>query len=249
MKNKEEIVVNVVDGVAFDAATLPHVHKIRDGVVCSTDVRGYSEAHEGTPTEILVDSDNGFIPLWDSGVTLRWRFDNRALAILRDSDLIADRVRTLFSEAVEQWGDACPVSFEENADLWDFQITVSDQKKCSRSGCTLASAFFPGPWREKLIVYPTLFEQSYEEQVETFVHELGHIFGLRHFFAKIREERWASEIFGTHSKFSIMNYGEDSVLTRADQDDLIALYRGAWARRLTEINGTPVRLFRPYHEK
>ena len=47
------------------------------------------------------------------------------------------------------------------------------------------------------------------EQVETLVHEIGHVFGLRHIFALISETEWPAEIFGKQVKFSIMNYGGD----------------------------------------
>ena len=52
-----------------------------------------------------------------------------------------------------------------------------------------------------------MFTQSPEEQVETLIHEIGHVFGLRHFFAQLSETAWASEVFGTHDPLSIMNYG------------------------------------------
>jgi len=83
--------------------------------------------------------------------------------------------------------------------------------------------------------------------VETLIHEIGHIFGLRHFFANISEKEWPSEIFGTHSKFSIMNYGEHSMLTHDDRDDLRRLYELAWRGALTHINGTPIQLVRPFN--
>ncbi|MBA3285358.1 MAG: hypothetical protein H0U27_09930 [Nitrosopumilus sp.] len=79
------------------------------------------------------------------------------------------------------------------------------------------------------------------------IHEIGHIFGLRHFFANISESQWPSEIFGVHSKFSIMNYGELSALTDDDKKDLKSLYRSVWKGEIKEINGTPIRLVKPYH--
>ncbi|WP_210202640.1 reprolysin-like metallopeptidase [Sinorhizobium sp. BJ1] len=93
-----------------------------------------------------------------------------------------------------------------------------------------------------------MFEQVREEQVETVAHELGHVFGLRHFFAKVSEAGYASEIFGAHDKRSIMNYGADSMLTKTDIDDLIRLYQLAWSGALTKINGAPIRLMRPFSQ-
>lgn len=92
-----------------------------------------------------------------------------------------------------------------------------------------------------------MFEQTEQEQVETLAHEIGHIFGLRHFFAPESETAWPSEIFGEHTRFSIMNYGRDSYMTDADRRDLKLLYQSAWSGALTNINGTPIKLVRPYH--
>ena len=117
---------------------------------------------------------------------------------------------------------------------------------CSPQGCVLASAFFPDAGRHELVIYPTMFQQVREEQVETLIHEIGHVFGLRHFFANISETAWPSQIFGTHDKFSIMNYGSFSTLTEADLNDLTRLYQLAWSGQLTNINGTPIRFVRPY---
>jgi hypothetical protein len=118
--------------------------------------------------------------------------------------------------------------------------------QCSAFGCVLAGAFFPDGGRHELELYPKMFTQVRKEQVDTFIHEIGHVFGLRHFFASVSETAWPSEIFGRHNKFSIMNYGQLSELTDADKDDLTLLYQSAWGGELTHINGTPIRLVKPY---
>jgi Metallo-peptidase family M12B Reprolysin-like len=92
-----------------------------------------------------------------------------------------------------------------------------------------------------------MFRESKNEQLETLVHEIGHIFGLRHFFAQVSEKEWPSQIFGKHQKFSIMNYGQNSMLTKYDKADLKNLYRLAWAGELTAINGTPIKFVKPFH--
>jgi len=43
-----------------------------------------------------------------------------------------------------------------------------------------------------------------------------------------------------------MNYGTDSAMGAADIRDLKLLYQAVWSGRLRVINGTPVRLFRPF---
>jgi Metallo-peptidase family M12B Reprolysin-like len=118
---------------------------------------------------------------------------------------------------------------------------------CDINGCVLASAFFPDAGRHKLVLYPQMFSQSRQEQMETLIHEIGHVFGLRHFFADVSETAWPSQVFGAHKPFSIMNYGSKSVLTLDDRADLKRLYQLAWKGQLTQINGTPIKLVKPFH--
>ena len=92
-----------------------------------------------------------------------------------------------------------------------------------------------------------MLTQSRKEQVDTLTHEIGHIFGLRHFFADVRESAFPSEVFGEHRPFSIMNYGSQSELTDDDKADLKRLYQAAWSGELTEINGTQIRHVKPFN--
>jgi hypothetical protein len=168
------------------------------------------------------------------------------MAMFASPDAARTAIRDLMGKAILAWGDAAPIKFAYRDDAWDFEIVMRQTDRCSISGCVLASAFFPDAGRHKLVIYPKLFAQSSKEQVETLVHEIGHVFGLRHFFANIRETDAPSEIFGTHNPLSIMNYGNQSELTEADRRDLKRLYQVAWSGELTEINGTEIRLVRPF---
>ena len=224
------------------------VHEYGNKHICTTDGIGYATPGNKSPLEIVVDSSEGFIPLWDEDVVIRWEFDEQSLAFFTNTDEIKNYVRGLMGEALLKWGDAAPIRFSENSKAWDFKLRIQSEDNCNPRGCTLARAFFPDPGRNDLLLFPKMFEQSRKEQVDTVIHELGHIFGLRHFFAKISENQWPSEIFGEHKPFSIMNYGELSELTEDDKDDLALLYDLVWSGELTEINGTPIRLFKPYHD-
>jgi len=200
-----------------------------------------------SPLEIVVDASEGFIPLWAKDTTLRWRFRESSLRQFRNPSAAKTSIRKLLGEALLAWGDSAPVKFAERTDAWDFEIVVRDADNCNANGCVLASAFFPDGGRHQLFVYPKMFQQSRQEQIETLAHEIGHAFGLRHFFANLSETDFPSQIFGVHSKFSIMNYGEDSRLTADDRRDLKRLYQLAWSGQLTQINGTPIKFVRPFH--
>lgn len=225
----------------------PHVHMIRKGVRCDTEKRGHSASRGRSPFEIVVDASEGFVPLWAKDSTLRWRFRESSFQVFDNPTAAKAAVEKLFAKSILAWGDAVPVKFARREDAWDFEIVMKQADDCDANGCVLASAFFPDAGRHKLYLYPKMFEQSKQEQLETLVHEIGHIFGLRHFFALISEGEWPAKIFGKHSKFSIMNYGADSMLTAADRADIKKLYQTAWAGQLTKINGTPIKFVRPFH--
>ena len=227
-------------------AEQPYVHIYGKGVVCETEQRGHATPRGRSPLEIVVDASNGFIPLWAEGVTLRWRFNARSMALFVDPEAAQTYLRSLLGSALLLWGDWLPVRFTEVADRWDFEIAVNAQENCSPNGCTLARAFFPDAGQHDLLIYPTMFEQPFQEQVETLAHEVGHVFGLRHFFANISEQAWASEIFGKHEPFSIMNYGSESVMSDNDREDLQRLYTGAWSGEIVDVNGTPIELVQPF---
>jgi len=223
------------------------VHVLGPGIICDTEPRGHATPEGRSPLEIVVDASEGFIPLWATDVTLRWRFRESSMALFANPEDAKVEIRNLFGEALLAWDKAAPVAFTEDVDVWDFEVVVKSGDNCTPSGCVLASSFFPDTGRHQLMLYPKMFTQSRKEQVDTLIHEIGHVFGLRHFFAQISEKAWPSEIFGTHSKFSIMNYGSLSELTSEDKNDLTRLYQSIWAGSLTDINGTPIRLFKPYH--
>jgi hypothetical protein len=229
----------------------PEIHMYKAGgsfCRCDTEARGHATPQGRSPAEIRLDASNGFVPLWAKDVFLKWRFRESALASRPNRAAIKAKIRALFGAALVAWGDSAPITFKEDADVWDFEIVVRSTDDCDSQGCVLASAFFPDPGRHRFVVYPRMFTQEPKEQVDTFIHELGHIFGLRHWFANISETAWPSELFGTDSKFSIMNYGDDSELTSKDKADLKKLYELVRSGALTHINGTPIRLMRPFHE-
>lgn len=219
------------------------IQRLGKGIICRTDYR----ARKKSPFEIVLDATEGFIPLWAENLVLRWRFNETSLAVFQQPEAIKTKIRDLLNSAITAWGDAAPIRFTEASDNSDFEIVVEKNDDCSPQGCTLAQAFFPDAGRHQLYVFPKMFGQSKKEQVDTLTHEIGHVFGLRHFFAPDLETPWPSEIFGENKPFSIMNYGDKSELTDADRSDLKKLYKSAWSGQLTNINGTPIKFVRPFH--
>jgi Metallo-peptidase family M12 len=232
----------------FDRAKKGHAHVFgKKKFRCMTDSLGHPTPDNKPTVELVVNVSQGFIPLWVNDTILRWRFQEQSLVQFADPEAAKSAVRTLMGQALVGWGDAAPVKFTEANDAWDFEISLNETDDCDINGCVLARSFFPDGGRHEFFIYPIMFKQSNQEQVETIEHELGHTFGLRHFFAKISETGSPSEIFGKHKAFTIMNYGAKSTLTKTDRDDLARLYSMARAGTLKEINGTKIRLVRPFH--
>ena len=231
------------------AATKLHRYGSDHSRLCCTEDRGYKTPNNRGPAELVLDASDGFIPLWTAGRTLHYRFDEKSMKYFQNPTKAKSAILTLFGEAVLAWGDAAPIRFTENIDTYDFEIYMNRvDDGDDETGYVLASAFFPASGRDRLALYPKMFQQSGKEQIETLIHEIGHIFGLRHFFAMELESAWPSEIFGAHNKFSIMNYGSDSVLTGEDRADLKRLYDQVWSGALRKINGTPIVQVKPYHD-
>jgi hypothetical protein len=231
-----------------ETATDNRIHQVKAGVRCDTESRGHATPRGRSPLEIVVDASEGFVPLWAKETTLRWTYRESSFDRFANPAAAKEKVKELLGNAILAWGDAAPVKFAEHDDSWDFEIVMKAADDCDSNGCVLASAFFPDAGRHQLYVYPRMFEQEPQEQVETLIHEIGHAFGLRHFFALVSETAWPAEVFGTHKKFSIMNYGPDSKLTADDKSDLKRLYQLAWSGQLTHINGTPVKFVKPFHD-
>lgn len=223
------------------------VHVFGNGIVCATDTRGHDTPGGRSRFDLWLDATEGHIPLWAKGVTLRWRFQEQSFEPFEDPAGVQSEIRRLLGEAVMAWGNAAPVKFTERKDNWDFEVAIREHDRCSPKGCVLARAFFPDPGQHELIIYPKLFSQDSKEQHETLIHEIGHVFGLRHFFANIDEKEWPSVLFGKNKRFTIMNYGPNSMLTDDDKIDLAQLYQMVWSGQLTEINGTRIKLMEPFH--
>ncbi|KAG0349367.1 hypothetical protein BG005_011022 [Podila minutissima] len=237
------------ESISVKEESFPLVHLYNGGHECVTDSIGQATPKGRSLTDLRVDASKGFIPLWEENVILHYRFQERTLQQRDDPEGTKATIRRLFSAALDAWGEAAPVRFKEDDENWDFEIAVRN----ANEGGVLASAFFPDAGRHELLIYPLMFDQPEDEQVDTLIHELGHVFGLRHFFADVREPGFPSELFGTNSKFSIMNYEnpdtpeEESALTVNDLNDLYRLYQLTWSKELKQINRTPIVLFKPFH--
>ncbi|KAF9271631.1 hypothetical protein BGZ68_003279 [Mortierella alpina] len=230
----------------------PSTHFFLKECLCVTGERAPTKR---SPLDIVVGT-RGIIPLWVKGTVLRYRFNHTSAVALTKLGKSKEEILRLFNKAVGKWGDAAPVKFIKDDVAWDFEFDVRKDTFCFDGGCVLASAFFPDTGRHQLVIYSSMFDHGESEQVETLVHELGHIFGLRHWFAKDEDGNgWNSVVFGRNNPVTIMNYDDkktltdESTFTDDDKNDLIQLYNSAWSGGLTLINKTPIMLFESFSSR
>ncbi|QDU23395.1 reprolysin-like metallopeptidase [Urbifossiella limnaea] len=207
-------------------------------VVCSTEQR----TDPNLP--IVVGGEAPEVRLWVAGTVLRWRCRKASFVFFSEPKKAMDGVKKLVTKAMGAWGAAAPVKLAYDEDDWDFEVVMNPADNRVGGGYTLARAFFPGGAQRMLMLYPRLFSLPETGVVATLCHELGHVFGLRHFFA-VEQEGGTAVPFGEHRPKTIMNYGPNSTLTAADKADLARLYKEARAGTLTKLGRWPVKLVKP----
>jgi predicted Zn-dependent protease len=177
---------------------------------------------------IVVGLDNE-IPRWAPGSTVNYAtyadgYPTENDAIYAANALIA---------AADEWNAIdFGVKFKWVADLDEAAFVLQyggDQ------GTTLASAYFPNTNALNTVsVYSYAFDKSpqtsdrgtfknYEIMQNVFVHELGHVLGLRHEFAIEQEGAGAIRLFSTDPE-SVMSYNFPPQIQESDKTDVKKFY-------------------------
>ena len=115
---------------------------------------------------------------------------------------------------------------------------------------TLASAFFPNKVQEVRVYDKTLVEPDWRKVLKnSFLHEIGHIIGLRHEFANDPDPdnenkpfETPAQRFGSVNPHSVMSYDDVNNINEMDKNDVIAFYKLA---NRSLINGAPITDYTP----
>jgi len=156
-----------------------------------------------SPVDIVVGL-NKECPRWVPGSVVKWAVWQKGFSTPEDANFAANQ----FAIATQVWNDAnIGVTFE-----WVHYAKDATFVLChgGAKGGVLASAFFPnGNDLDYVFVYDSSFRTLWKPHMwRIFVHELGHVLGLRHEFAIEREGLGAVRL-GQPDENSIMTYRKD----------------------------------------
>ncbi|OQO07397.1 hypothetical protein B0A48_07094 [Cryoendolithus antarcticus] len=178
----------------------------------------------------------GRIPRWKRGVEINFAAYSGGYPKLEDAVYAARQLNcaALYWNSLE-----VGVTFKWVGRLADAEFVLGyggDQ------GNTVARAFFPNANDlNNLFVYKRAFDSDTKPAMwRFFLHELGHVLGLRHEFARI--EGGAVQ-WGNDDPLSVMNYRKEAAPMITEQD--IASTRAFYNYNEATINGVPVQLFVP----
>jgi len=198
-----------------------------------------TESRYNRSPKLVLNTVNDFnvrqIALWAKGQTITWKYSSDS----NFSKISAEHFEDILNKAISAWVFVPftlvgPKDFRDDV---DFIVTIHGMEnrqvdEFGNVGYVLGQAFFPDSVDKSFHIWPSPFDDS--ELLNTVEHELGHTFGLRHYFG-LEEGNIAFFRHDPNDPKSIMNYNENGVLTCKDKIDLKDLYNGVWAKTLTRL--------------
>lgn len=179
-------------------------------------------AFQGGPASIVIGI-SAECPRWVPGSVIRWAAWRAGFDSQDDADYAAIQLQT----AAEIWNAAnVGVTFEWVSLAQDATFVLCHG---GYKGDILAEAFFPNKDDLSILnVHTAAFHQSWKHNMyKVFLHELGHVLGLRHEFAleDPREMVWKAVQLGPSNELSVMNYRkEPPELQQSDIDSTKLFY-------------------------
>jgi hypothetical protein len=198
----------------------------------------------------LVIGYGPIIPRWD--VTPP---DGRKLQYLVREDTFPDATKAQyaakeFQTAADTWAELqTGLTFSQTTDRDSANFYLVYKVNSRFEEGVLAQAFFPHEVDQDVIVYSYAFEgQNKSILKEIFLHEIGHIFGLRHEFAIEGDndgheaEGEGAKLFMEKNEYSVMSYKFPPRLQDSDRTQTVEFYKLPLGYML---DGSPVTDYQP----
>ncbi|OCT54111.1 matrix metalloproteinase-11 [Cladophialophora carrionii] len=190
------------------------------------------QSGDGSGRDHIVVGVGPIIPRWTastSNPTKLLYFPVRE-GFLSDADF--EYAATAFQQAADEWNAiGFGVNISRTSNRAQANFVVRYFKPAVDEG-VLASAFFPNDVDDVLVYHKTLVEPRWRAILKnTFLHEIGHIIGLRHEFAikgdtlGNRPERTPAKQFGSENPHSVMSYEDINNIQDTDKHDVKEFYK------------------------
>ena len=184
---------------------------------------------ESNADSIVVGDIDGLrmvVPRWDisqsSPTILKWFLDTQRFP----SSGEAAFAENAFNQAVKEWNAvAFGVNVEQTLDRREANFNLVYRKNTPNDRGIYARAFMPHEADTDVKVFTYGLDQSRRYRLKNvFLHELGHVFGLRHEFA-IHAEGNGAEQFMSRNRKSVMAYNKIPIIQETDKEGIRAFYK------------------------
>lgn len=172
------------------------------------------------------------VPRWDVSPALELRYFVRSDTFSSADD--AKDAGQALQEAAAEWNTLnLDLTIKSTDDQKAAHFYLIYRKEIPGSPGVLAEAFFPNEIGQDVIVYDLALRDSDNREIlkNVFLHELGHVLGLRHEFAIVADakghgpEGEGAVQFGFRNPNSVMAYVFPPELQDTDKDDVVRFYR------------------------
>ncbi|KAM0186121.1 hypothetical protein ACHAPI_011859 [Fusarium lateritium] len=181
---------------------------------------------------------DSIIPRWKTPTTLKWYL----MADKFPSNEEAETAAAALNQAADEWHNIdFGVTIRQTQNKKEANFNLVYRKNSRREPDDLGRAFFPNDADDDILIFSLALQPEERYRLKNvFLHELGHVFGLRHEFGLA--EGLGAQQFMAKNSLSVMDYNKAPSIQETDKQGIRAFYKLAEG---FEVNGSPVTDFLP----